>query len=802
MIELFRLAEQPIRCIRSVVSITVFAAAVSCCSPFVLAFEDSEPVLDRGRKIYSQHCTVCHGDAGKGQTDRYSDRLIGDLNIAELTELISDTMPEEDPELCVGDDAKAVATYIYNEFYSANAQYRINRPQTMLSRRTVRQYRESVADLLGHFANRRPQIPRKRGLNAEYYAFRSQRGGQRLAKQVDSRIDFSEQTGGVPYFRADDQYENVPPVKQETDFGRGFSAYWKGGVIAPKTGHYEIVVECANGFKVWLNNDQQPLIDRWVKGDQKIHRASIYLLGGRAYGLYAEMFAFKEPTAAIVIKWKPPGSREEVIPAKAFIPFKPDEVAVVDTPFPPDDGSFGFERGISVSKEWDEATTSAAVSVADWVADRIWKLADTKPDKPDHSNRIEEFCQRFVERAFIDRLNNDERQFFVDQHFDNSLALLDQVRRVVILTLKSPRFLYPDLQERNQQFAQAGIMANVLWDSVPDRKLFVSAMKNELTDQRFNEELERMTIDPRSREKMRSFFRYWLKTNEAAQVTKDDSAFPGFDDSLMKSLNDSLEQFLDDVVWSEGSNFRELFLADYLYVNKSIAEFYGFELTSGEQESAEDTDQFHRLQVDPDFRAGILTHPFLMAGLAYHKESSPIHRGVFIARSLLGRRLRQPPEDVEPLTEEFNPTMTTRERVEHQTRDTACMSCHSVINPLGFSLENYDAVGRLRLEEKQKPIDVTTIYETPDGQAVNLKGARELANYLADNQAAQKSFINQVFQYYTKQPAEAYGKNTIGELHSKFVANEFQIQTLLGDITQVVLDHDMRKLRERDQSIE
>jgi hypothetical protein len=140
-----------------------------------------------------------------------------------------------------------------------------------------------------------------------------------------------------------------------------------------------------------------------------------------------------------------------------------------------------------------------------------------------------------------------------------------------------------------------------------------------------------------------------------------------------------------------------------------------------------------------------------MSGLAYHKDSSPIHRGVFIAKQLLGRRLRQPPSDVKPLTEEFNPKMTTRERVEHQTKETACMNCHTVINPLGFSLENFDAVGRFRVEEKKKPIDVSTVYKTPDGEKVELNGARDLAIFLANNETAQRSFVQQLFHHYAKQ---------------------------------------------------
>ena len=182
-----------------------------------------------------------------------------------------------------------------------------------------------------------------------------------------------------------------------------------------------------------------------------------------------------------------------------------------------------------------------------------------------------------------------------------------------------------------------------------------------------------------------------------------------------------------------------------------------------------------------------------MTGFAYHKDSSPIHRGVFVAKSLLGRRLRQPPDDVKPLTEEFNPKMTTRERVAHQTKETACMNCHSVINPLGFSLENYDAVGRFRTEEKKKPIDVSSVYNTPDGKKIELNGARDLAEFLANNKTAQRSFIQQLFNHYAKQSIDAYGEGQLDKIHQRFVKNEFNVQKLLVDISRVFIEHALIK---------
>src|SRR5205814_615880 len=143
----------------------------------------------------------------------------------------------------------------------------------------------------------------------------------------------------------------------------------------------------------------------------------------------------------------------------------------------------------------------------------------------------------------------------------------------------------------------------------------------------------------------------------------------------------------------------------------------------------------------PGARAGVLTHPYLMSSFAYTGESSPIHRGVFLARGVLGVSLRPPPEAVAPLAPDLHPSLTTRERVGLQTRPAACMTCHGVINPLGFTLEHFDAVGRFRDRDHDKPINASGTYQTRDGKTVRLNGAAELGAFLARSPEVQSAFV-------------------------------------------------------------
>src|SRR5205814_315150 len=141
---------------------------------------------------------------------------------------------------------------------------------------------------------------------------------------------------------------------------------------------------------------------------------------------------------------------------------------------------------------------------------------------------------------------------------------------------------------------------------------------------------------------------------------------------------------------------------------------------------------FQSVSLDPTERAGVLTHPYMLAGFAYTDSSSPIHRGVLIARSLLGRTLRPPPQAFTPIPASLHPNMTTRQRVALQTQSAPCMSCHSMINPLGFTLEKFDAIGRLRAQENGQPVDSSGSYQSRDGKTIQFKGVRDLARFLAD----------------------------------------------------------------------
>lgn len=741
-----------------------------------------------GREIYRKQCAKCHGGNGQGVPKVNEMPLTGNRSLAELAKVINDTMPEEKPELCTGDDAKRVARYIYNAFYSPRARAKGGPARIELARLTAPQYVNSVADLLAGDAGP-ARIGPARGLNADYFKTRRFRTNERVLRRVDPRVDFN--------FGAKAPHKDIKDANE-------FSIRWSGAVIAEETGDYEFFIRTEIGARLWVNDYGTPKIDAWVasKGRPKTHSVTIRLLGGRAYPIRLDVFKYKDKTASIVLEWKPPHKARETIPRRCLAPQGVAMTFVAQTPFPPDDRVSGYERGVSVSKAWDQATTRAAIETANAVLPRIAGAnrgrrrgrRDRGGNRSRGGNnpkqRAVQYCRDFAARAFRRPLNSAQQRFFVDAHFAATDSIESAVKRSVLLILKSPRFLYPGVRAKSfDDYDVAARLALRLWDSLPDRALRDAAAKGQLkTEEQIAQHAARMLADPRAKAKLRHIFHDWLMMDEKESIPKDKKLFPDFDERIASDLRTSLDLFIDSVVWSEASDYRRLLLAEHAFVNPRLARFYGVKLS----ESAGDG-EFVRVAFEPEKRSGVLTHPYLLSMFAYHNLSSPIHRGVFLTRRVLGRSLKPPPQATEFKDGEFDPHMTTREKVTLITKSSACMTCHSVINPLGFSLEHFDAVGRFREREKSRPIDAASDYETVSGKTVKLNGARSLAKVVVGSRQAHGAFVDHLFHQTVQQPINAYGPKTRDELIRRFRANRFHIRKLLVEIVKMSISYERKK---------
>jgi cytochrome c553 len=751
--------------------VPLFAAPLIC---FAIA-GDARADAANGEKVFRDQCARCHGEKGEGTDDYYPDPLAGDKSVAQLTKYIHETMPDDAEKKCSAEDSAKVAAYVYEAFYSPEARTRNKPARVELSRLTVRQYQNAVADLIGGFRGA-AEWGSERGLKGEYNQSRYIGHDKKRFERIDPQVDFDFDEAG-------------PDPKQFE--GKEFSIQWTGSVLAPDTGEYEFVLRTQHAARLYINDFEEPLIDAWVKsGDDPEHRASIRLLGGRAYSLKLEFSKANQGVgdkknheshkpiakAFISLAWKRPNHTAEIIPSRNLSTKSVPEMFVVQARFPPDDRSVGYERGTSISKAWDEATTEGAIEVASYVTSRLQQLAGANPDSPEGEAKLRKFCTRFAQRAFRRPLAADQQWLYIDRQFAKNSDRLSSVKRVVLLVLKSPRFLYRELGGgEGDGFDTASRISFAMWDSLPDRTLFKAAAAGQLASrEQIVEQLQRMLPDLRTHSKLREFFLSWLKISQPRDLSKDPNAFPEFTPDVISDLRTSIELSLDDLLSSGSSDYRTFLLSDDVYLNGRLAKIYDAKLP--------ENSPFEKVDFEPSHRAGVLSHPYLLASLAYTSASSPIHRGVFLSRSVLGRVLRPPAQSVAPLPPEIHAELTTRERVALQTRPEACQGCHAMINPLGFTLENFDAIGRYRESDKNHPIDATGSYLTQSGEVKKFKGVKDLAAFLAASEESQDAFVKQLFNHTVKQPIRAYGPERLHELQQSFAKNNYNIQKLLVEI--------------------
>jgi len=238
---------------------------------------------------------------------------------------------------------------------------------------------------------------------------------------------------------------------------------------------------------------------------------------------------------------------------------------------------------------------------------------------------------------------------------------------------------------------------------------------------------------------------------------------------------------VDEALDGRSDGFRRLLAAEEVWLSGRLAPLYGAQLWP--------TAPFRPVRIDDGRRGGVLTHPYLMSLLAHEEESSPIHRGVFLARSVLGNVLKPPQEAITPLAPETHPDLTTRERVAVQTEAVACQTCHTMINPLGFALEEFDAIGRWRTEQRfggtARPIDAAGSYQPREGPEATFRGGRELAAYVVESPDAREAFVQHLFHALVRQPVRAWGPETLETLTRRFSDSGCDIRRLAVDIMKV-----------------
>ena len=279
----------------------------------------------------------------------------------------------------------------------------------------------------------------------------------------------------------------------------------------------------------------------------------------------------------------------------------------------------------------------------------------------------------------------------------------DGIRWAIEATLVSPKFLFriehdpanvaPGTPYRLNDLELASRLSFFLWSSIPDDELVDLAAEGRLGDPAVRDaQVRRMLADPRSRALVENFAGQWLYLRNLRSVAPDATRFPEFDDNLRQALRRETELFVESQV-REDRTVPELLQSDYTFVNERLARHYGIANVYGSH--------FRRITHTDERRAGLLGQGSILTVTSYPHRTSPVVRGKWLLDNLLGAPPPPPPPEIPELSEsedEDQPS-TMRERMARHRASPACAACHATIDPLGFALENFDAVGRWRASE-------------------------------------------------------------------------------------------------------
>ncbi|MCH9686538.1 MAG: DUF1592 domain-containing protein [Deltaproteobacteria bacterium] len=357
------------------------------------------------------------------------------------------------------------------------------------------------------------------------------------------------------------------------------------------------------------------------------------------------------------------------------------------------------------------------------------------------------------------------------------------VRLVVRSLLMAPQFLYrSELGEptegglfRLTPYEVASALSYGFWGTMPDNALLDAAAAGELDDPDGIEAHARRLLDhPRGRAQTGEFFTQWLGTGALLQVNKDAQVYPGFTAEIREAMAAEQQAFIDHVLFDGTATLEELLVADYAFVDDTLADFYGLPRPG--------SDVPVRVEVGSD-RGGLLMLGSVLASHAHPNESSPVKRGAFVRERLLCQPLPPPPPSVDATPPEIDPNATTRERFGQHSSDPVCAGCHVLIDPLGFGFESYDGVGAFRSTENGLPIDASGEVVGIEAGAATMAfdGPRELAQILAEATVTGDCVVHHYVRFTTGREVTAEDACTIETLAEQLAANG-------GDLREMFID--------------
>ena len=391
--------------------------------------------------------------------------------------------------------------------------------------------------------------------------------------------------------------------------------------------------------------------------------------------------------------------------------------------------------------------------------------------------------ERFAARAWRRPVDEKELKYLLklfQQSDRRGLPFDEAVGRSLKAALVSPNFLYRLEQaggpeRRIDDYALASRLSYFVWLSMPDETLFDLAREGRLREPDVvRGQIRRMIRDPKSDAFSSRFISQWLGSVELGRSAKPDTGvFPEYSGSLEESMKREVVEFFRRLL-QEDDSLLQLIDADYLTVNEELAAHYGITGVTGRE--------FRKVPIQDRNRGGVIGMAGLLTTASLPVRTSPVLRGKWVLETLLGKELPPPPPDAGDLPEPTPATegLTLRQRFEQHRESPQCAACHDRIDPIGYGLENYDAIGRWRLtDENDRPLD--TVGELPDGEHFN--GPAELKDILLSRKETfARTVTERMLAFALGRPLAYYDEPVIREITQAVIESDYRPSVLIERI--------------------
>ena len=368
---------------------------------------------------------------------------------------------------------------------------------------------------------------------------------------------------------------------------------------------------------------------------------------------------------------------------------------------------------------------------------------------------------------------------FKEEGFDKGIQLA--LERILVAPdflwriQQDPAGLLPGESYEITDVELASRLSFFLWSGGPDEELLSLAENGRLRESGIlKSQVTRMMDDPKAEAFIKNFIGQWLYLRNLDNVYPLPSAFPEFDDNLRESFKQETELFFDEQI-REDHSLLDLFTANYSFLNERLADHYGVQGIYG--------NHFRKVSLDGHKRGGLLGHGSLMTVTSYPNRTSVVLRGKFVLDNLLGSPPPEPPPNV-PALEESSQTgkqLTMREAMAQHRENPACRVCHAAMDPIGFSLENYDAVGKWR--DMFAGVDVDASGLLPDGAAFN--GRKGLENLILDRPADFVATVTEkLLTYALGRGVEYYDMPTVRSIVRQSEQEDFSWSSLILGVVE------------------